>query len=491
MVKTPNLDRLAAQGVRFAQHYAQCAPCGPSRASLHTGLYLHNHRSVFNGTPLDDRFPNLARVARAGGYDPTLFGYTDSSVDLRTVTDPGDPRLRTWEGVLPGFTSEVLLVDVAQPWVDWLLEAGYQIDDPAELAKPWPGAAGLGGTGHHWAPSRFAAEHTETAFLTGRLIDWIDSQGSPDGCDPWFAHASYIRPHPPFIVPEPYNTMYDPDDVPPMNRRETASEEAALHQLVALGLESGYGANHLSDKGLRQLRATYYGMISEVDDQMGRLLDWLDQSGHGANTLIVLTSDHGEQLGDHWMLGKLGFFDESYHIPLIIRDPSAQAAGGRVVESFTENVDIFPTICALTGLGPPAHLDGRSLASWVRGDTPDDWRTEVHWEFDFRAIVGDPAALGMNLEDCWLTVLRDEHGKYVHIPKLGSLFFDLDRHPDELVEVSGDPDETARVLDYAQRMISWRMQHSDNTLANIIIDKGSGPRHLAGAGSPIPGPTPV
>ena len=103
VVRTPAFDALAARGVRFVNHWSVTAPCGPSRASLLTGLYLMNHRVVDNGTPLDDRFDNLARLARTAGYDPVLFGYTDTTVDPRTVTDPDDPRLRTYEGVLPGF----------------------------------------------------------------------------------------------------------------------------------------------------------------------------------------------------------------------------------------------------------------------------------------------------------------------------------------------------------------------------------------------------
>ncbi len=102
VVRTPNLDRLAAGGVSFRRHYASASPCGPSRASLYTGMYLMNHRSVLNGTPLDARHTNVALVARGLGYEPALFGYTDSSVDPRTVA-PDDPRLRSYEGVLPGF----------------------------------------------------------------------------------------------------------------------------------------------------------------------------------------------------------------------------------------------------------------------------------------------------------------------------------------------------------------------------------------------------
>ena len=116
----PDLDRLAAGGVSFRRHFAQAAPCGPSRASLYTGMYLMNHRSVLNGTPLDARHTNVAKVARERGYEPALFGYTDSSVDPRTVA-PDDPRLRSYEGVLPGFDPVVDLPEGNPvPWLDWL-----------------------------------------------------------------------------------------------------------------------------------------------------------------------------------------------------------------------------------------------------------------------------------------------------------------------------------------------------------------------------------
>ena len=103
MVRTPNLDELAAHGVRLARHYSQAAPCSPGRACLYTGTYQMNNRVVANGTPLDERFDNIAHAARRAGFTPTLFGYTDQGVDPRVVSDPDDPRLSTYEGVLPGF----------------------------------------------------------------------------------------------------------------------------------------------------------------------------------------------------------------------------------------------------------------------------------------------------------------------------------------------------------------------------------------------------
>jgi len=126
-VATPHLDALARDGVTFARHFCQAVPCGPSRASLHTGLYLMNHRSGTNGTPLDRRHVNWAQVVRGAGYDPVLFGYTDTSPDPRDY--PTDhPALTTYEGVLPGMSVEVLLTtgDITT-WVDWLRARGVSI----------------------------------------------------------------------------------------------------------------------------------------------------------------------------------------------------------------------------------------------------------------------------------------------------------------------------------------------------------------------------
>src|SRR5271169_5208953 len=132
VVRTPNLDALAAEGVRFARHFANAAPCGPSRASLHTGLYLQNHRSAINGTPLAARHTNWALEAARAGYDPVLLGYTDTSQDP-TGLAADDPRLFTYEGVLPGVRPLVVLGERPQPWTDWLNVRGYET--PADVTR--------------------------------------------------------------------------------------------------------------------------------------------------------------------------------------------------------------------------------------------------------------------------------------------------------------------------------------------------------------------
>lgn len=460
VVRTPNLDRLAAEGVLFRRHYAQAAPCGPSRASLHTGQYVMKHRSSLNGTPLDARFTNVALETRRAGYDPVLFGYTDASPDPRQLAGD-DPRLRSYEGILPGFRAVVDLPEHARAWGVWLREQGYDVpEDVTEMYRPVSDAPG--------APVAFRAEHTEAAFLTGEMLDYLDGR---DG-ESWFAHIAYIRPHPPFVAPEPYASMYDPADMPAPIRRDTYEEEGAVSPVLA-GAVSIPGIRLGDDLDeVRQTRATYFGMMSEVDAQIGRLFDGIRARGAWDDTLVILTSDHGEQLGDHWLTEKLGWFDQSFHIPLIVRDPDAPGTHGTVVDDrFTENVDVMPTILDWLDLPIPLQCDGRSLLGLVRGEVPDHWRDAAFWEWDFRDPIGGFAEsiLGLTMDQCSLSCLRDEHGKYVHFTGLPPLFYDLDRDPDEMVDRADDPAYAATVLGYAQRMLSLRMEHVEQTLTGLVV----------------------
>ena len=473
VVRTPHLDRVAAGGVSFRRHFAQAAPCGPSRASLYTGMYLMNHRSVLNGTPLDARHTNVALLARGLGYEPALFGYTDTSVDPRTVA-PDDPRLRSYEGVLAGF-DPVCDLPEGNParWLDWMRASGVDVPDDWRTFVDHPAA----GTG--WQ-TQYDAKHTQTVFLTDRLLDFVDDRTSRSNT-PWFAHVSYLRPHPPFLAPAPYDSMYDPATVPDPVRAASRAEEGAQHPLLRVMIDHPLIASPDDPQAQRELRATYYGMMSEVDDQLGRIFDALDEMGIADRTLVVFTSDHGETLGDHWVLHKLGWFDQSFHVPLIVRDPRLQFASsrGRAVDGFTEHVDVLPTIAELLETEVPLQCDGRPLTPWLEGDTPVDWRAEAHFEFDFRDPDGAmfEQAFGLTLEECALAVLRDDHGKYVHFsghPTMPPIFFDLDADPDQLVNRAADPAYASTVLDYAQRMLAWRMQHNERTLTGMKLTGHAG-----------------
>ena len=480
LVRTPALDRLAAEGVRFTNHVSNCAPCAPGRASLLTGLWQMNHRVTGNGAPLADDLPMLPRELRALGFTPTLFGYTDTALDPRRLP-PGDPRLDGWEQPMSGFEVGVLLDEAIGPWLEWLSAAGYDVpgpERPNDIYRPAdvPVPSGRGAT---WRPTMYDAQHTESAFITEQALAWLSDAATRDR--PWCAHLSYLRPHPPYIAPAPYHDMYDPADVPPVWRNATPELEAGLHPFVAAALALTGSPRDALDQ--RQLQATYYGMVAEVDHAVGELLDGLDRLGHRDDTIVVLTSDHGEQLGDHWMVEKLGFFDQSYRVPLIIRWPDMAGSAGRTIDAFTENVDVLPTLVDVCGGRAPDFCDGASLRPFLDRDlsgwaAPDRWRDAVHTEYDFR----DPTStivervLGLRQDQCTVSVLRDRSGKYVQFAGgLPPLFFDLRDDPGELHDRAGDPARAGEILGYAQRLLSLRMEHTDPRLAN----------HRATAGGPV------
>ncbi len=472
LVRTPHLDALAKEGVLFRNHFANAAPCGPSRASLHTGMYLQNHRSATNGTPLDARHTNWAKEARAAGYDPVLFGYTDTSADPRGL-DTSDPWLRTYEGPLPGIRPVVMMGEKPEPWTDWLRREGYAVPDDIRYAY---GQRAPGPDYEDGAPApkplAYPVAADDTWFLVDRCIDHIRATK-----DPFVVHLSILRPHPPFIAPEPYNALYDPLAVPGFIRRDRPDEEAAQHPWLAHQLSRRLFRVPGNERKLRRLKAVYYGLISEVDAALGRLFAVLKETGRWDNTLIVFTSDHGEQMGDHWLLGKCGYFDGSYRIPLIVRDPRKREAHGTQIENFTENVDIMPTVLESLGIDIPVQCDGLSLSPFLEGrNAPSNWRCEAHWEYDFRDPADDEAEkqLDLTLHQCTINIVRGQRYKYIHFTKLPPLFFDLERDPGEFVDRSRDPDYQALVLEYAQKLLSWRMNHDEQTLT-IIALTGKGP----------------
>lgn len=467
-VQTPNLDALAAEGVLFKQHYANAVPCGPSRASLHTGMYLQNHRSGTNGTPLDARHTNWALEARKKGYDPALFGYTDTANDPREF--PADHKyLTSYEGPLPGISPILMMGTFPDAWAAWLGEQGVDIPDPnwkfytekADVAEYEDG-------GPVPAPLAIPKELHDTHFMVDRTVEYIDQQ---DGN--WCVHLSLLRPHPPWVAPEPYNEMYPPETLKDFVRQKDRVTEGAQHPFLEAYLNKPHVGAPLDDNKTARLKASYFGLMTEVDHNLGRLFDYLKKSGQWDNTLIVFTSDHGEQIGDHWLIGKMGYFDASYHIPLIIRDPEAHTTRGLKIEAFTENVDIMPTMLDWLGLDIPHQCDGRSLIPMLcTGKVPDYWRDAAHWEFDFRNVeTGETLeqSLGLTQHQCNLNVLRDNHYKYVHFTNLPPLFFDLRQDPHEFVNQANNPDYLPLVLEYAQKMLSWRMNHDEQTLTHLAL----------------------
>lgn len=448
LVSTPHLDALAAEGTRFARHYTQSTPCAPGRAGLYTGMYQMNHRVVANGTPLDRRFDNVALLAERAGRRGVLFGYTDQSIDPRIASGADDPRLDTYEGVLPGFDVALDLTGDHGPWIEWLNERGHDVSG---------GHLHLLATEHERP-----AEHGVSSFTTDRIVEHLRSRNDDT---PWFVHASYLRPHPPYSAPGHFSRMYDPADVG--SPIAPASERHAFHDLL-MGLDSVKIPS--TDAEMRRLRSQYFGMISAVDHEIGRLVEALHELGRWDDTVVIVTSDHGEQLGDHGLVEKVGWFEESHHVPLLWRDPAR--AGGNVVEHFTESVDVLPTLAETWQRPVPLQCDGLPLTPFLHGDEPMWWRDAATWEFDWRfALIphGEhPWPWDRRLERQHLTVRRSLDTAYVQFDDGSSLCFDLAADPTWRTPVT----DVSRVLRMAQDMLVWRSSHADRTHTGFLVQDG-------------------
>lgn len=474
VVQTPNLDAIANEGMVFNRHYSNAVPCGPSRASLHTGMYLHNHRSGTNGTPLDRRFTNWALELRAAGYDPALFGYTHTAQDPRDI-EPNDIRLNTDEGILPGITPVIDMATHTPDWRNFLESQGYDLPDFDGAIYGLKGEVDPDG---YPTPTAFQPEESDTAFLTRGAMSYISAQEKP-----WAVHLSLRAPHPPWVATAPYHRMYEAEQLPDPVRADDIETEQALHPWLDAHLSVARNRSHKDRGRHKSLQSSYYGLMSEVDAHMGELVNFLKASGQWENTYFVFTSDHGEQMGDHWMYGKAGFFDQSYHIPLIVCGPEVKPG---ICEAFTEHVDWLPTCMDLLNLDQPRQCDGHSLRSWLDGTTPEVWRDAAHYEFDFRHSPAE-STLHLEMESACLNVIKDEQYKYVHFTDLPCLLFDLKVDPGELHSIA-EQNPTVVAL-YAQKLLSWRLSTTDKTLSHlqIVRDEGlldkSSVTFSAGAGS--------
>lgn len=469
-VELPNLRALMRDGVSFRNHFSVTCPCGPSRASILTGQYAMNHRAVRNGTPLPHDKPNLARALRKGGYLPLLYGYTDISADPR-VHDPDDPVLHSYEQVLPGFEEAVeMRLEESWPWRAHLLERGYAVPPYPDIFRPDGDRPD--------DPALYRAEDSDTAFLTDCVIR--DLKARPPG---WCMHVTYIRPHPPLVAPAPYNRMIDPDGLPPPTTgRDRESERAAhpfngpaLHDALFAGTVQGFPDLEETPENIAMLRAIYLGLAAEVDHHLGRLLAALRETGQYDDTLIVVTADHGEMLGDHHAWGKMSYHDAAYHTPLIIRDPDRPEGFGAAFDQPTESVDVAPTILDLLGLATPDTMDGVSLRPFLDGTAPGTWRGHSYSELDFADPVSPTrwqAALGLDCDAANLAILRTQDHALVQFaaPDLPPIL--LDRRAAPPRDISADPGAQPVLFELTQALLRHRMTHTEGMFARTKITKG-------------------
>jgi len=471
---TPTLDRLAREGVRFDQCFTATVPCGPSRASLLTGLYAFNHRAIRNGTPLARHHATVATEWRKLGREPLLFGYNDVTADP-SGRDQNDPDFASYEMPAAGF-RELLEMRFEAPlaWIGHLRSKGYDLPGPLpdrwfDLYRP---VAPPGRAARPDDPLMMRAEDSETAFLTDRVIEGLEARRDTV----WTAHVTYIRPHPPLSAPDPWNRHLAPGDVPPPVPAigpDHPFRRAWFSAPSQHGLWHGFAGEctGLDAATTQTLRAVYLGLVAEVDFHLGRLLSWLDRAGLADRTAVIVMADHGEMLGDQGYWGKDNVAAAAHHVPLLIRMPGARA--GAVCDAPVSSVDIAPTLIAMAGGVPQPAMDGASLLPLLRGDTPADWRDAVLSEIDLsepHTPTRFQTALGLSEHRANAAVLRDLDWTLVHVNGgVPPMLFDRRTDPDETRNLADDPAHAPRVATMRARMLDLRMTRADRRLTGWHI----------------------
>lgn len=473
-VQLPNLKSLMAEGVTFTNHVSVTSPCGPARASLLTGQYAMNHRSVRNGTPLPQDKPNLATELRRAGIQPLLYGYTDTSADPRKFA-ADDPVLTSYEQVMSGFMEALeMRFDDSRTWRAYLAGLGYDVPAGEDIYIPMDGPNGRQ-VDH---PAFYKAEHSDTAFLTDRLLADLPTRG-----EGWCAHVTFIRPHPPFVAPSPYNSLCQAEDMPPAEVAGTMDTYLTTHPFNGPAMKfrqvadmvRGFPDLESGEAITTRLRAVYMGLIAELDHHFGRIISYLKETGQYDDTLIVVTSDHGEMLGDHHCWGKMHYYDAAFRVPLILRLPPAMSGGkmtGQQISRPTESIDVTPTILDLLNIPVPDTMDGVPLTPFLKGEETPQWRRYSVSELDF----GDPVSptiwqeeLGLKSDECSLAIIRSDSHTFVQFnADLPPVLFEHTQKG-EHENRALDPDMMAMRLEMTEALLKHRMTHAEGQFSRIMI----------------------
>ncbi|MCH8294962.1 sulfatase-like hydrolase/transferase, partial [Candidatus Poribacteria bacterium] len=439
-VSTPNIDRLVGEGVTFTHAYCQSPICTPSRGSFLTGMYPSAVHVNGNGNEFfPDSPPLVTRTLAEAGYDCGLIGKLHLASAYRRIEPRVNDGYRYWQ------YSHAPRDDWPQghDYADWVKSKGYVL---GELTKSIDGVP---------------AELHQTTWCAEKTIEFIREKRDA----PWLASVNIYDPHPPFNPPTNYRDMFHPAEMPGPLFRESDLEQQK--KLEAVDFQSkGRSPEELDirnpilprspgrrgqpekafidGRDAKTLQAAYYAMIKLIDDQVGRILDTLEETGQREQTVIIFTSDHGEMLGDHGLIQKgCRFYEGLVRVPLIFSWPGQFERGLRS-DALVELLDKTPTLLELAGLEVPEQMQGRSLLPILKGEADaDSHRDFVRCEFYDALDMPDGT---------FATMYRDERYKLIvyHGHEHGELY-DLMSDPHEFDNLWDAPQTQSLKLDLMKR----------------------------------------
>ncbi len=403
VIKTPHLDRLAARGTRFTSAYTNCPICVPARASFATGRYVHQTGCWDNAIAYDGRVPSWGHRLMEQGHRATSIGklhYLDS-----------DARRN-------GFDEEILPLHIVNGVGDLL----GLIRDELPVR---PGSRKLG-------PEAGRGESEYTRYdreIAAATQDWLRKAAAHPTDRPWVLYVGFVSPHFPLIAPPQFYDMYPEDEVPwPLMY---APEERPRHPFTDAMRRCLCYDDEFDAPMVRRAIAAYFGLVSFLDDNIGRILATLDATGLAENTRVVYSSDHGDNLGTRGMWGKSTMYEEAAGVPMIMAGPDVPQ--GAVCDVPVTLADAYPTILQGVGARPDprdTELPGHSLIDIANGRAPR------------RTILSEYHAAGAM---CGAYMIRHGKYKYIHYVGLPPMLFDLETDPGERNDLGRDPDCAAVV----------------------------------------------
>ncbi len=445
-IATPNLDRLAAQGALFENCYVQNPVCAPSRASLMTGQYVPTHGLHANGVDIAPGSRLFSRDLADAGYDCGLVGKFHLGAchggRLEPRLDDGFRVFRWAHDPYPGSSENA--------YHRWL-----SASHPEVYARAMDGS---GETTWDTVPT----EAHYSRWIGNETIDFLTSSRLEDR--PFFFIANFFDPHHGFGAPREYVERYRATEL----RRPTtvAGELDGKPPIQAEASKKSYAGHargflEYTPEEIQDVRATYYAMVTLVDDEVGRILDALEETGEAERTIVVFTSDHGEMLGDHQLMLKGPFMYEcAVRVPLIIRWPGVSRPGTRVSE-LVQWVDLAPTFLQAAGCAAGPHLQGRSLAGLLDG-SETQWRDWALSQYRNSGHPYDPAVhVTMLRHDRWKLVVH--HGSPTTPRQRTGELYDLDADPSELTNQWDDPDHASVRMSLQELLIDVLVSTEDRS----------------------------
>ena len=418
LAKTPNIDKLAARGVRFERAYCAFPLCGPSRNALLTGLYPNSTGILLNGQIFRQTIPSqqsMPQVFRNTGYFAgrigKLYHYNvPNSIGTNGHDDPG-----SWE------------LELNPAGVD-------RLEEQPRIFTLTPGQ--FGGTLSWYASPKSDSHHTDAIMADD--AEWVLERCAKQNDRPFFLGVGFFRPHTPYVAPKPYFDLHPEKEMPVVQGVQEDQADIPPPGLASYKKEQ----DKLTDDLRRQCRQAYNASISFMDAQVGRVVAALDRLGLADNTIIVFTSDHGYHMGEHGLWQKMSLFEESSRVPLLIVAPGVATKGG-VAAAPVSHVDLFPTLTELCGVKPPANVQGQSLVPLLK----DPSATGRGWAITQVSRGGGAKQFfGYSLRTPrWRYTEWDEGAK-------GRELYDHDADPREITNMANDPAHAKTVDDLSHQL---------------------------------------